>query len=105
MIEIKNLEFAYTKNKKLFENLTMKFNPGSIYGLLGKNGSGKTTLMKLISGLRYPQAGSIFLNCTFDGISSPFVGSSINKTAVLQASPNANKNFFFCPKDSLVIIE
>ncbi len=66
MIKIKKLDFAYTKNKKLFENLTMKFNPGSIYGLLGKNGSGKTTMLKLISGLRYPQAGSILI----DGIDS-----------------------------------
>ena len=66
MIEIKDLGFTYTKNKKLFEKLTMKFNSGSIYGLLGKNGSGKTTLMKLISGLRYPQSGSIMI----DGIDS-----------------------------------
>jgi ABC-2 type transport system ATP-binding protein len=33
--------------------------PGDIYGLLGKNGAGKTTLLKLLTGLRFPQKGSL----------------------------------------------
>ena len=56
MIDLKNLSFAYRK-QKLFSSLNLHLDPGHIHGLLGKNGVGKTTLLKLISGLRYPQAG------------------------------------------------
>jgi ABC-2 type transport system ATP-binding protein len=56
MIEIKDLSFGY-KKQKLFDSLDLSLSPGNIYGLLGKNGAGKTTLLKLISGLRFAQAG------------------------------------------------
>jgi ABC-2 type transport system ATP-binding protein len=58
MIELKDLNFTYSKNKKLFEDLSLEMTGGHIYGLLGKNGAGKTTLLKLIAGLRFPQSGS-----------------------------------------------
>jgi ABC-2 type transport system ATP-binding protein len=55
-IEIKGLSFGYTK-KRLFNDLDLTLQRGNIYGLLGKNGAGKTSLLKLICGLRFPQAG------------------------------------------------
>ncbi|MBQ0130284.1 MAG: ATP-binding cassette domain-containing protein, partial [bacterium] len=66
MIEIKNLDFAY-KKQVVFNNISLSFEKGNIYGLLGENGVGKTTLLKLISGLQQPNVGS----CTVDGI-DPF---------------------------------
>ena len=62
MIEIKNLDFGY-KNQSVFKNISLEFEKGNIYGLLGENGVGKTTLLKLISGLQKPEAGT----CTVDG--------------------------------------
>lgn len=62
MIEIKNLDFGYKKTP-VFHNISMTFEKGSIYGLLGENGVGKTTLLKIISGLQRPQMGS----CMVDG--------------------------------------
>jgi len=58
MIELKNMNFAYSKKKKIFEDLSLTIEGGHIYGLLGKNGAGKTTLLKLMTGLRFPQGGS-----------------------------------------------
>jgi ABC-2 type transport system ATP-binding protein len=58
MIEIKNLSFAY-KREKLFSDLNLSLTPSGICGLLGKNGAGKTTLLKLMSGLLFPQEGMI----------------------------------------------
>jgi len=58
MIEIKNLSFAY-KREKLFSDLNLSVKPGGICGLLGRNGAGKTTLLKLMAGLLFPQDGSI----------------------------------------------
>jgi len=62
MIQINDVNFAYNRKDLIFENLSIRFRSGSIYGLLGKNGSGKTTLMKLISGLRYPVKGDILID-------------------------------------------
>ena len=57
MIEIEGLSFGYGRSQ-LFNNLTLRVEPGNIYGLLGKNGAGKTTLLKIISGLLFPDLGS-----------------------------------------------
>ena len=56
-IEIRSLSFGYTK-ERLFSNLDLTLRGGNIYGLLGKNGAGKTSLLKLICGLRFPDAGT-----------------------------------------------
>jgi len=58
MIDIQNLSFSY-KGNSLYENLTVSFKRGHIYGLLGKNGSGKTTLLSLITGALFPKKGSL----------------------------------------------
>ena len=62
MIKINNLDFAY-KNTQVFRRISLEFEKGNIYGLLGENGVGKTTLLKLICGLQKPQHGSV----TVDG--------------------------------------
>lgn len=59
MIQIQNLGFQYTKDEKLFDDLSLEVSSGKIMGLLGKNGSGKTTLLKLMCGLLFPKYGSL----------------------------------------------
>ena len=61
MIEINGLKFSYGKQTVL-DNITMKLEPGRIYGLLGENGVGKTTLLTLLSGLKKPQEGGILID-------------------------------------------
>ena len=58
MISIDNLAFSYGPLSVL-ENISMRIEPGSIYGLLGENGVGKTTLLTLLCGLKKPLQGSI----------------------------------------------
>ncbi|MFN8437160.1 MAG: ABC transporter ATP-binding protein [Cytophagales bacterium] len=58
MIEIKDLVFKYGK-KEVYNGLSLTFEKGNIYGLLGKNGTGKSTLFRNICGLLYPQSGSV----------------------------------------------
>ncbi len=57
MIELKNLDFAYSRKLTLFKGINLSMQAGSIYGLLGKNGVGKTTMLNLISGLLFPKSG------------------------------------------------
>ena len=61
MIEIRNLSKRYGSNV-IFDNLSIKFDSGKIYGITGRNGCGKTVLLKLILGLCKPDSGSIIIN-------------------------------------------
>lgn len=59
MIQIKHVEFSYSRNAQLFAGLELSLSPGHIHGILGKNGEGKSTLLKMISGMIFPQKGEI----------------------------------------------
>ena len=43
-------------------NISFSISQGSIFGLLGPNGAGKTTLLRMITGIFFPDEGSITLN-------------------------------------------
>jgi ATPase subunit of ABC transporter with duplicated ATPase domains len=45
--------------KPLFENISVKFQTGNRYGLIGANGCGKSTLMKILGGDLEPSAGNV----------------------------------------------
>lgn len=60
MLQVENIQFSYgRRGPLLFDRFSLHFEPGHIYGLLGKNGTGKSTLLYLISGLLHPQKGQI----------------------------------------------
>jgi len=59
MIHLDRVSFGYSKQKMLFENLSMDLLPGHIYGLLGKNGAGKSSLLRNMVGLLFPLDGKI----------------------------------------------
>ncbi len=59
MIQIKDLNFAYSRQRALFNSLSLSLGAGSITGLLGKNGAGKTSLLKLIAGLLHCKSGGL----------------------------------------------
>ena len=58
MIEVNNLSFGYGR-ETLFQDMDLSLAPGNIYGLLGINGAGKSTLLKLMTGLLFPDAGTL----------------------------------------------
>ena len=45
--------------KYLFKQVSLEFELGKAYGLLGPNGTGKSTLLKILSGFMEPTDGSI----------------------------------------------
>ncbi len=63
MLDIQHLTRRY-QNKLAVSDLSLTFEKGKTYALLGPNGSGKTTLMKMIAGLTKQTSGEI----TLDGI-------------------------------------
>ncbi|QOR35270.1 ABC transporter ATP-binding protein [Clostridium sp. 'deep sea'] len=58
IIKIANLSKKYFSKVALNE-VSISFETGKIYGLLGPNGSGKTTLMKVIAGLHKHTSGDV----------------------------------------------
>jgi ABC-2 type transport system ATP-binding protein len=58
MVDVRSLNFGYG-SKSLFQATNLVLAPGRIYGLLGQNGAGKSTLLRLLSGLLFPNAGTI----------------------------------------------
>ena len=67
ILQLQNLQ-KYFATQKAVDDISFNIEQGSIFGLLGPNGAGKTTLIRMITGIFYPDSGSI----TFDG--KPFNG-------------------------------
>ena len=65
MLQINEIDFSYGRRKApVFEHFSLRFEPGHIYGLLGKNGTGKSTLLYLMSGLLRQQRGTVLFEGT-----------------------------------------
>lgn len=60
VIELKNLSFQY-RDTSILKDITLSFERGGFYILMGPNGGGKTTLLKLIMGLESPKTGSVIV--------------------------------------------
>lgn len=50
------------QNAVVLDHITLSFEKGRIYGLIGRNGSGKTMLLKCICGFVVPTSGKITVN-------------------------------------------
>lgn len=81
MIEIKGVTKKFGSFTAI-ENLSLKVDNGSVYGLVGYNGAGKTTLLKTIMGIYKADEGLI----TIDGVET-------------FDSPDIKKKMFFAPDD------
>lgn len=60
MITVSNVSLRYG-DRKLFEDVNIKFTPGNCYGLIGANGAGKSTFLKILSGDIEPQTGDVIM--------------------------------------------
>ena len=58
MLQVTNLGLRFA-DRKLFEDVNIKFTNGNCYGLIGANGAGKTTFLKLLSGELDSQQGHV----------------------------------------------
>lgn len=63
-IEFKNVEFSYTEDRKILEDISFRLESGNSIALVGPSGSGKSTIANLIPRLYDVQGGQV----TFDGI-------------------------------------
>ncbi len=58
MISVDNLSLKFGK-RTLFDEVSLKFNQGNCYGVIGANGAGKSTFLKILSGEMDSTSGSV----------------------------------------------
>jgi len=59
ILEIENLSFGYSHEKKIFNDFSLSLKQGEIKAIVGPSGVGKSTLFELILGRLTPQKGII----------------------------------------------
>lgn len=62
MIEINEIEKSYGSHEnkfKVLKGISTKINDGDFVVILGASGSGKSTFLNVVSGLEYPDSGSV----------------------------------------------
>ena len=62
ILALNKVNYSYSNGKKILNNISMEFEKGKFYTILGVSGSGKTTLLSLLAGLDEPQSGKILYN-------------------------------------------
>ncbi|MBW7892014.1 MAG: ABC transporter ATP-binding protein [Chitinophagaceae bacterium] len=62
ILEVQQLK-KYFSTQKAVDDVSFRIEKGAIFGMLGPNGAGKTTLIRMITGIFFPDSGSII----FDG--------------------------------------
>lgn len=60
MITVTGVSLRYG-DKKLFEDVNLKFTEGNCYGVIGANGAGKSTFLKILSGEVEANTGDVFI--------------------------------------------
>ena len=61
VLSLNNISFSYNKTP-VIQNLSLEFEKGKMYCIVGKSGAGKTTLLSVLSGLADPTEGTIYHN-------------------------------------------
>ncbi len=60
ILETQALTKTYKRTIAL-DHIDLKIEKGKIYGFIGQNGAGKTTLLRLVTGLSFPDSGTLSL--------------------------------------------
>ncbi|AIM24324.1 ABC-F family ATP-binding cassette domain-containing protein [Melissococcus plutonius] len=61
MITVNDVSLQFS-DRKLFDDVNIKFTSGNCYGLIGANGAGKSTFLKILSGDIAPTTGVVSLD-------------------------------------------
>src|SRR5271168_3052544 len=60
VVELDRISKAYDK-KIAVQDLSLRIEPGSMFGLLGPNGAGKTSSIRMMIGVTLPDSGTVAL--------------------------------------------
>lgn len=86
LLELKNVNFEYSKNKKVLKDVSFKINKGEMVSIVGRNGAGKSTISRLICGFYHPTSGEIL----FEGnnLKNSTIKERAEKIGLVMQNPN-----------------
>ena len=86
LLELKNVNFEYSKNKKVLKDVSFKINKGEMVSIVGRNGAGKSTISRLICGFYRPTSGEIL----FEGnnLKNSTIKERAEKIGLVMQNPN-----------------
>jgi ABC-type bacteriocin/lantibiotic exporter with double-glycine peptidase domain len=61
-ITVHNMSFYYTSDNPILQNISLSFERGSVYAIVGESGAGKSTLLDILLRFQEPVAGGVLLN-------------------------------------------
>ena len=61
-VEFKNVDFSYTKNRKIIDNVSFDVDAGKTLGIVGRTGAGKSTIVNLLMRLYDCDEGEILVD-------------------------------------------
>ena len=59
MLVVKNIQFAYSRDRTVIAEISFDVTAGEIVSIVGPSGCGKTTLLKILAGLLQPSEGTV----------------------------------------------
>lgn len=59
ILTFKNIDYSYNSNTNILNDISIDFESGKFYTIIGQSGSGKTTFISLACGLDSPTSGEI----------------------------------------------
>ena len=86
LLELKNVNFEYSKNKKVLKDISFKINKGEMVSIVGRNGAGKSTISRLICGFYHPTSGEML----FEGnnLKNSTIKERAEKIGLVMQNPN-----------------
>ncbi|MFD1430833.1 ABC-F family ATP-binding cassette domain-containing protein [Lacticaseibacillus mingshuiensis] len=61
MLTVSNVSMVFS-DRKLYDDVNLKFTPGNCYGIIGANGAGKSTFLRILEGKLAPTTGTVSLD-------------------------------------------
>ena len=62
ILALNKVYYSYKNGKSVLSDVSMEFEKGKFYTILGVSGSGKSTLLSLLAGLDEPKSGAVLYN-------------------------------------------
>lgn len=92
-IDIEHVSYHYASGTEVFDDVSLKVNPGEVVALVGPSGEGKTTMLRIILSLVRGQQGEtyIFSNKT-DGSSKAGIGGAADMSGTADIEGTADMN-------------
>ena len=102
VLKTENLAYYYFSDRSVFENLSLEFECGKVYVILGAAGSGKMTLLSLLGGLDTPTKGMV----QFEGKNIADMGlGKYRQSCVSFIFQNYNLIEYMTPRENVQLVD